>query len=323
MKLRNRGRAVAVGVAVGLVGLLALPALAAAHTTTNTPTEQKGASKKSKNKNKAKKRKGRQKVSIQFAGVAGKTPVSCGKPISGLGTTSRTAQLTDLRFYVSNVQLLRKGGGKVAVKLGSDSPWRVTRGKAAVTLIDLENGRGGCADGTKAMNAYVRGTVPRGQYVGARWRVGVPYALNHTDVTTAAAPLNSTAMAWSWQAGRKFSKIEISDPGGGTPWATKAFMVHVGSTGCMGDPAAGQTVGCDSPNRAEIPLKRFNPAKQKVAVDLKALFAGVDVAGNAGGAPGCMSAPTDPECPAIFKAFGMKLGSKGKARQTVFRAMGR
>lgn len=275
-----------------------------------------------KNQTNQKSKKDVQKVSIEFAGVAGEEPVSCGKPIAGLGTTSRTAQLTDLRFYVSDVALLREGGGAVRLELAADSPWRVTRGTAAVTLVDLENGSGSCAAGTKGMNAYVRGTVPRGDYVGVRWRVGVPYALNHTDLTTAPAPLNNTAMAWSWQAGRKFAKIEVSDPGDGTPWATRTFMVHLGSTGCTGDPVAGQTVGCTFPNRAEVPLKRFNPAKQRVAVDLKALFAGVDVTANGGGAPGCMSSPADPECPAIFTALGMKLGSTGKARQTVFRAIG-
>jgi uncharacterized repeat protein (TIGR04052 family) len=287
-----------------------------------------------------------QPVAIRFAAVAGTAPVSCGKPISGLGTTARTAQLTDLRFFVSNVRLLRRDGKAVAVRLAADSPFRVTRGKAAVTLIDLENGRGGCAGGTAATNAFVRGSVPQGRYVGVRWTVGVPFALNHTDATTAPAPLNSAAMAWSWQVGRKFTKIEVSDPGTdpAAAWAARTFFVHLGSTGCTGDPATGETVRCSSSNRPEITLRRFNPATQKVAVDLKALLAGNDVAVNGGGAPGCMSGPTDPECGPVFSAFGLRLPAgggmdmsggmdmggmgmsaqaAGAPRQTVFRAIPR
>lgn len=292
----------------------------------------------------AKKKLQTQPVAIAFAAVAGTAPVRCAEPIAGLGTTSRAVQLTDLRFFVSDVKLLRRDGRAVALRLRADGPFHVTRGKAAVTLIDLENGRGGCAGGTKATNAVVRGTVPRGTYTGVRWTVGVPFALNHTDATTAPAPLNSAAMAWSWQVGRKFTKIEVSDPGGdpAAAWAASTFFVHLGSTGCRGNPATGQTVRCAAANRPGATLRRFDPARQRVAVDLKALLAGVDVAADGGGGPGCMSGPTDPDCGPVFRAFGLKpptgggmemgggsgmaMGAQAAAaapRQSVFRAIAR
>lgn len=293
------------------------------------------------------KAKRQQAVAIEFAAVAGRAPVRCGQPIAGLGTTGAAAQLTDFRFFVSDVKLLREDGRAVTVRLRRDSPFRVTRGKAAVTLVDLENGTGGCAGGTRATNASVRGTVPAGDYVGARWSVGVPYALNHTDATTAPAPLNSAAMAWSWQVGRKFTKIEVSDPAvaGAPPWAARTFFVHLGSTGCVGNPATGATARCAAGNRAEIVLKRFNPKQQRVAVDVKALTAGNDVTENGGGAPGCMSAASDPECGPVFGALGLRLAGAGMGdggmdhggmdhgamggmaaaapKQTVFRPIGR
>jgi uncharacterized repeat protein (TIGR04052 family) len=259
-----------------------------------------------------------QKVDIRFAAVAGNAPVACGQAIEGLGTTTRPAQLTDLRFFVSDVKLIRRDGRAVAVKLGKDSAYRVTDGRSGVTLIDLENGTGACAEeGTKGTNDLVRGTVPRGKYVGLRWTVGVPFGLNHTDAPAAPAPLNSAAMAWSWQSGRKFTKIEVSDPGGGAPWAASTFFVHLGSAGCTGNPATGQTVDCAASNRAAIRLKRFDPARQRVAVDVKAMLAGTDVTANGGGAPGCMSGATDPECGPVFRAFGMG------GTQSVFRAIRR
>jgi uncharacterized repeat protein (TIGR04052 family) len=274
------------------------------------------------------------KVAIDFAAVAGSKPVACGRPISGLGTSSRTAQLTDLRFYVSDVQLLRKGGGAVDLTPPANSKWSYAKGDAAVTLVDLENGSGDCAaEGTKAMNSTVRGTVPKGSYVGVRYSVSVPEALNHTDLTAMPAPLNNTAMGWSWQAGRKFMKIEVSEDGG-PAWASKTFFVHIGSTGCKGNPAAGEEADCSLPNRDEVTLDKFDPARQKIAVDLKALLAGVDVAGTGGAAMpmmgmegmsmgGCMSATTSPDCKPIFAALGMKLGTNQKTTQTTFRVVGK
>lgn len=279
-----------------------------------------------------------QRVAIEFTALEGSRPVSCGRRIAALGTTSRTAKLTDLRFYVSDLQLLRRGGGAVDVKLPTGSPWSLARGRAAVTLIDLENGTGSCAaEGTKAMNASVRGTVPRGAYTGVRYSVSVPRSLNHTDLTAMPAPLNVVAMAWSWQAGRKFAKVEVSEAPGGSPWAAKTFFLHLGSTDCKGDPAAGQRVRCGLPNRDRVTLARFNPAKQRIALDLKKLFGGVDVAGGGAGsmagmsmeagtgmdASGCMSATSSPDCGPIFKALGLRLGGKGKTTQTAFRVVGR
>lgn len=260
-----------------------------------------------------------QKVDIKFTAVAGEAPVACGTPIEGLGTTAQAAQLQDLRFFVSEVSLIRKGGKQVPLKLAKNSAYRITRGGAGVTLIDLENGTGSCAvDGTKGMNAVVRGTVPKGNYVGVRWTVGVPFDLNHTDAPAVPAPLNSAAMAWSWQSGRKFTKIEFADPGGATgAWTAKTFFVHLGSAGCEGNPATGATVKCAASNRPAVRLKKFDPAKQQVAVDVQAMLAGNDITVNKGNAPGCMSGATDPECAGVFSAFGLK-GS-----QTVFRAIDR
>jgi uncharacterized repeat protein (TIGR04052 family) len=317
MRFITRSRAVVATVALALAGV---PGLAIAHeghhraAKATAPTE---------------------KVSIEFAAVAGSRPVSCGKPIVGLGMNRRTARLTDLRFYVTDVKLLRKGGGSVALTPPANSEWSYSKGGAAVTLIDLENGTGSCAaEGTKAMNAAVRGTVPKGSYVGVSYSVSVPDSLSHTDLTTMPAPLNNTAMAWSWQAGRKFLKLEVSEDGG-PAWASKTYFVHVGSTGCKGNPAAGESVRCSLPNQDIVRLAKFDPAKQRIAVDLKALLAGVDVEGPAGAAMpmmemegmgemgGCMSATTSPDCKPIFAALGMKLGTDKKTTQTAFRVVGK
>ncbi|MBE2319388.1 metallo-mystery pair system four-Cys motif protein [Solirubrobacter sp. CPCC 204708] len=260
-----------------------------------------------------------QKVDLKFTAVAGDEPIACGTPIPGLGSTAQAAQLQDLRFFVSEVKLIRRGGKQVPVKLAKNSAFRVTRDGVGVTLIDLEDGTGSCSvDGSAAMNDVVRGTVPKGKYVGVRWTVGVPFALNHTDAPAVPAPLNSAAMAWSWQVGRKFTKIEFADPGGATgAWSAKTFFIHLGSAGCEGNPATGATVKCAASNRPAVKLKTFDPAGQQVAVDVGAMLAGNDITLNRGNAPGCMSGPDDPECAGIFSAFGLS------GKQTVFRPIDR
>ena len=223
------------------------------------------------------------KVTLRFAAVAGPNPVTCGTPVAGLGTTAATARLQDLRFYISNVRLTRRNHTSVPLTLARSNAYNLTAGGNRVSLIDLEDGRGACTQGDAAVNATISGTVPAGTYVGAKMYMGVPFALNHTDLTAAKAPLDLAAMNWSWQSGRKFAKVELVTPDGAAgTWASKAFLVHLGSTGCTGDPAAGTTASCARSNRAAIRLARFDPAKQRIAVDVAALVAGNDVTANRG-----------------------------------------
>lgn len=270
-------------------------------------------------------------VTIEFAAVAGNTPIGCGSTVSGLGSGGVDAKLQDFRFYVSNVKLVKADGTEVALTLPADDDWNHSAGGNAVTLIDLEDGSGGCSAGTSATHTSVTGTVPAGDYVGVRMTMGVPFALNHTDYASAPAPLDVQAMAWSWQSGRKFAKIEVVDPDGSTgTWAAHSFYVHLGSTGCSGNPANGETVSCVAANRMDFALAAFDPATQKIAVDLRALLAGNDITRNQAGAPGCMSGGTDPECAAVFQALaigwnadgsGSGLPVDGGAAQTLFRAV--
>ena len=254
-----------------------------------------------------------QAVDIKFAGMAGDQPVACGTLIDGLGSTAQAAQLQDFRFFVSEVKLTRADGTSVAVKLAKNSPYRYTRNGVGVTLIDLENGTGDCAvDGTRGMNASVKGTVPHGKYVGVSWTVGVPFALNHTDAAATPAPLNSVAMGWSWQIGHKFTKIEVSDPGGATgSWTSKTFYVHLGSAGCEGNPATGQSRqvrGAEPPGR---PSEEVRPGQAAGGGRPQGHPGGYDVTANQSGAPGCMSEQTDPECGSVFKAFGVDWKADG------------
>ena len=289
-------------------------------------------------------------VSITFAAVNGTTPVTCGTPLTGLGTTGASAAVQDLRFYITNLALIDDKGVAVPVKLDANK-WQLTQGTETVSLIDLENASGACATGgTADMNAVITGTVPDGNYVGLKASVGVPDNMNHTAVAGGTPPLDNAAMNWSWQSGRKFTKIEINPVGGITQTvaatATTAavvsniptFNLHVGSTGCtakvdaagvaLKDSAGNPVYSCSNPNLAAFSLSAFNASTQKVALDIGQLFKTTNVTIENGGAAGCMSGATDPECPALFSELQISFGSGSNgqpinsgAAQKVFKAI--
>ncbi|TDM08330.1 MAG: metallo-mystery pair system four-Cys motif protein [Ideonella sp. MAG2] len=267
-------------------------------------------------------------VRIDFAAVAGDTPITCASTLSGLGTTSASGTLTDMRFYIANVKMVTRDGKDVALKLDATDNYNTTQGSETITLIDLEDKTGSCA-GTPEMNASIKGSVPAGDYVGVKFTLGVPQSLNHTDQSAATsvtpAVINNAVhpgMAWSWAGGRKFTKIEVTN----SAWTAPTFFTHLGSTGCTGtNPAAGQVDSCARPNRPNVTLAAFNGDTQKIAVDVKALLAGNNVTLNGGGPGGCMSGATDPECGAVFNALGLDLATgvatATSPAQTLFKAV--
>ncbi len=63
---------------------------------------------------------------------------------------------------------------------------------------------------------------------------------------------------------------------------------------------------CGNPNRARITLVGFDPAKQTIVADLKALLSQSNVDANQPDtALGCMGASDDADCGPIFAALGL------------------
>jgi uncharacterized repeat protein (TIGR04052 family) len=282
-------------------------------------------------------------VTITFAAFNGATPAACGTRLSGMGSTGVAADINDLRFYITNLKLVNDKGEAVAVKLDANA-WQLTQGGETVSLIDLENATGACSAGTAATNAVITGTVPAGTYVGLKASMGVPETMNHTAVAGGVPPLDNAAMNWSWQTGRKFAKIELNPVGGilKTVAATSStaavtstittFNFHPGSTGCTPKlDAAGapipNTGTCTNLNVMDFSLAAFDASTQKVVLDIGQLFSTTDITRENGGAPGCMSGATDPECPTMFSQLQVSFGSgstglpiNGGAAQKIFKA---
>ena len=79
-----------------------------------------------------------QPVNIPFVATWQGEPIDC---------TSSDSALTDLRFYVSNVQLVDSEGQSHDVRLATEMDWQ----NDAVAYIDLEDGQGACQNGTAAV----------------------------------------------------------------------------------------------------------------------------------------------------------------------------
>ena len=220
-------------------------------------------------------------VEIPFTATWNGEPLNCG---------SDTPALSDLRLYVNNVQLVDVDGRVYDVRYATEFAWE----NDAVALIDLEDGKGACENGTAQTFDRLIGAVPEREYRGLRFTVGVPFRLNHADPLTAKPPLDDAAMHWHWRSGYKFLRAGVRN-------SIDSFWIHVGSAGCEG--TVGHITGCKFPNRIQVDLPEFVPGTHGVQVDLAELLAGTDL--GDGEASDCSSGPAEESCKAPFAALGI------------------
>lgn len=105
-----------------------------------------------------------------------------------LSVNGQALNVNEVKFYVSNVALVKADGSEVPV--------------AGLQLAHLKKG-------TPPRDIKIfTGDAPAGEYRGLRFDVGVPRALNHADATTAKAPLSiEEGMYWAWNSGYIFFSL--------------------------------------------------------------------------------------------------------------------
>lgn len=235
-----------------------------------------------------------QPITLYFAAAVGEESAVCGESYAGVSVDEATILFEDFRFYVSNIQLITEDGELVPLALEQDELWQYE----TVALLDFED----C--NTEALNGEVRGMAPAGDYVGVQFDMGVPFELNHQDVTSAPSPLNIAAMFWSWQGGYKFIRVDlVTDAEVDTAW-----NIHIGSTGC--DSPASVIAPedlCARPNIVTVTFDEFDAESNVIVADLAGLLEAVPLYENTLMPPGCMSGVDDPDCPALFSGFGLSL----------------
>ncbi len=253
-------------------------------------------------------------VTVRFSAEVNGQPFECGKSYADVGSTKASITPSDLRLYVSEVALLDSRGEAVRLTLEQDAIWQFED----IVFLDFENGSGPCRNGTSGVNTSIRGTVPAGDYKGLVFTVGVPFGRNHGDPTQAVAPLNTTAMFWSWQGGYRFIKFDASSKTGVASStesgarddpdsvAAAGFSMHLGSTQCASTSGTSPPSACKNPNRMALKFADFDPAKGVVVIDVGRVLAATNVTVNARRtSPGCMSFEKDADCTAVMGALGL------------------
>lgn len=252
------------------------------------------------------------KVAVRFQAMVGSEKFACGHSYSGIGTTASTLSPRDFRFYVHNAALVDDAGKSAPLQLDQDGKWQLDD----VVLLDFEDATGGCVNGTPDTNDRVTGTIPEGHYTGLRFTLGVPFNKNHTDLTTQPSPLNLTALAWVWNAGRKFARLDFSSTG-----MPRGYAVHLGSTGCTPNQTkTAPPAKCSAPNRLDVELAGFDAQTDFVVADLAVLLKDSNIDTNQEKTPaGCMSGPDDSDCAPLFANLGLPFAGKPAGKQLFFR----
>lgn len=251
-------------------------------------------------------------VTVTFQPQLGAEPFACGRTYAAIGAEATTISPRDFRFYVSDVALLAADGARVPLALTQDGAWQYQD----VALIDFEDFTGECKDGTPETNVTLRGTAPAGDYRGISFTLGVPEAMNHTDLTQAPAPMNVTGLWWGWGLGHIFLAVvthaDLAAPAAGT----NDHYLHIGSLGCTGDPEMGQPVTCSKPNRPYIELTGFDPRTRPIVADFGALLGRSNLASS----QGCHSFTEEPcAWPFDFAGLNWFTGSQTPTTQQLFR----
>lgn len=230
-------------------------------------------------------------VALPFQAVFGNVAASCAESTAG-------GRMTDLRFYLSNVRLLRSDGKAIAVTLIPNDRWQGN----GIALIDLEDAGMNCPNGTPDMNDSLLGNVPDATYRGISFTIGVPFEFNHIDPLTAPAPLDDSTMHWHWQSGYKFLRAGVAA-------GRRDHWIHLGSAGCEG--SIRSISHCRYPNRFNVTIAEYVPGDSLI-VDIGELLEAYSRHDTA--ESNCSSGPSELSCAEVFDVFGLEHSSGVQTR---------
>jgi uncharacterized repeat protein (TIGR04052 family) len=278
---------------------------------------------------------GLEPFTLNFAAVHQGAPVGCGDQLTGFGPGgTASVELSDLRFYVSDLRFYDEQGAELPVELDSNE-FQYNSTDGSVTLVDLTGtDTGACAgtglsfpEGTARTNRVITGSTRSGDVHSLSFTVGIPQHLmkqvlaSHTE---ADAPSPLAEMHWSWAYAYRHLVANFTLVDGGM--AGEGY-VHVGSTDCGGDGTRAMTdrETCGRVNSPAVRFDHFHLA-DTVGLDLDALLAGLDFAveSSPGGpmVPGVASHSSDsqPDTGPIFANLGIDpaTGASTAATDAVF-----
>jgi len=273
-----------------------------------------------------------QPFAIRFAALAGAQPVSCTSEVPGLGPAgSNSIGLSDLRFYVSDLQLFGADGEAIASTLDQDE-FQYASPAGSVALVDLtSNLEGSCSDttttaaeGTARTHDAITGTTLGEPIAAISFNVGVPQALMRETIATYSpegAPSPLDEMYWNWASGYRHLVMNFAIGATGSEAGGEGY-VHVGSRNCGPEDglALEDRETCEFLNTPAVSLPLFDPTFDSVGLDITRLLQGLDFVAPVydtetfeviGEGPGveCHSSPTQPDCLGVFGNLGIDMAS--------------
>ena len=171
-------------------------------------------------------------VELQVNLRVGNAPLELGKMYKTAGGLDYQVDL--LKFYVSNVALVKADGSLVSVPGLSLAEFK---GAGAMGNMNMNPGQkspeGMMDDGqmyaakTTQDETIFKLDVPSGDYRGVRFDIGVPRDLNNQDASLQKLPLGlDVGMFWAWNPGYIFYRFEGKTMVQGKP---QPFLLHMGT----------------------------------------------------------------------------------------------
>jgi hypothetical protein len=201
----------------------------------------------------------RKEIELRFFPKFGTTPLQLNEKY--LNAAGDSVWFTTLKFYLSETALIDTLGA--AIPLEGES--HLHKGQHGTTpniwMVDF-------SDAEFVANGYfsvhVKGNP--GKYRGIKFSVGVPYDLNHRDVSTQDPPLGpNSGMYWAWNPGYIFHKMEGKVDSAGTP---RDFLYHLG----LDHRKATITLASLSGTVTEFVVSETGPNVFSIDVDYSKLF---------------------------------------------------
>jgi uncharacterized repeat protein (TIGR04052 family) len=277
-----------------------------------------------------------QDFSLRFQAVDGATTVGCGTVLSGFGADGEsTVELSDLRFYVSNLRFYDAGGQQVDVDL-DENEFQYQSEDGAVALIDLTGtATGACSgeglsfpEGTARSNGVITGKFTGNEVTRVTFDVGIPQPMMKSVIannTAEDAPSPLAEMHWSWGFAYRHLVMNFAIHDG--EGVAGEGYVHVGSNDCGGDGSKALTdrEQCGRINAPAVSLSPFDLDEDVVALDVRELLEGIDltVSVDETQVPGasCHSSSAQADCAGIFGNLGVtqSTGVSSAASNEVFK----
>ncbi len=155
----------------------------------------------------------KQPTSLVFVPVLEHNIIKCNKAIM---FQEGEWLITQLQFFISNVEMLNKVGKWNSIPLMVTPEQTSTAALLGVNCL------------SKAQPNWqltFSDNINVSEMKKIRFAVGLPFEVNHLNPLTQKSPLNDSSMFWVWQTGHKFARIEMQSN-------SDNWLFHLGSTGC-------------------------------------------------------------------------------------------